>query len=44
MASHLGSGGGKRSTAAGRDQGENGQTEKKEIYKYLRERREKKRR
>ena len=30
-----------RSTAAEREQGENGQTEKKEIYKYLRERREK---
>ena len=30
-----------RSTAAGREQGESRQTEKKEIYKYLRERREK---
>ena len=46
MATRLGSGGGgerREDTAAGREQGEIRQTEvKKERYKYLRERREKK--
>ena len=43
MASRLGSGGGDREEhkQQGGEQGENRETEKKEIYKYLRERREK---